>query len=278
MRDGSLARGKDVAGMLNVPAPPQPQLDALAVCVLAAGNVVLGAALLLWGRILSRPFLALVGAVAAVAVARPLSQQFAVSPAVAGAVAALAFAAVGAATARIIWALAGGAVFGAVAVIVMLANLPAPANGQPAFTPVDPGLGAWLTACRSHCGAALGEAWKGRPAGVLWTLCLGGGVPLTVALLLPRLGKIFMTSLLGGVCIVGGVFLAAVRLQASLWPAEWLSYAIPITATVVLLVFGIIYQFCGEILAERAKKAEKAKADEKKEAKKTSDSAERKKR
>lgn len=262
--------------MLNIPAPPQPQLDALAVCVLAAGGVAFGAAILLWGRILSRPLMALAGVVAGIAGAEALSRQFSVSPMVAAVAGAIAFGAVGAITARIIWALAAGALFGAAATIVMLANVAAPANGQAAFAPGDPGTGAWLAACWGHCNASLGAVWKEQSATALWTICLGGGVPLTVALLLPRLGKIFMTSLLGAVCVVGGVFLAVVQVQPSLWPARWLGYGIPITAAAVLLMFGIIYQFCGAILADRAKKAEKAKAGEKKEGKKRTDSAEKK--
>ena len=266
--------------MLNIPAPPQPQLDALAVCMLAAGSVGVGAVLLLWGRILSRPFLAMIGVAVAVAAAGPLSQQFSVSPTVAGLVAAAVLALVAAITARLIWALAAGAVFGASAIIAMLVNMPAPAGGLLDFAPVDPGFGAWLTACWNAVGTALAAAWKDRSQTVLWAVCLGGGIPLTVALLLPKLGKIVMTSLLAVAAIIGGVFLVVTQIRSSLWPREWLGYGVPIVAAAVLLMFGIIYQFCAEVLADRAKKAEKtdkAKAGGKKEEKKSSDSAEKKK-
>jgi hypothetical protein len=267
--------------MLNISPPLSPQLNALTVCALSAGGVALGAAMLLWGRILSRPFLALVGVATAIAFAGSLSQQFSVTPLVAATVAAVAFAAVGAVTARILWALAAGAVFGAAAILAMLAHMTAPAAAtaaQPTSAPGHAPFVAWLADCWNYCGAALGEAWKDRSATVLWTLCLGGGGPLTVALLLPRLGKIFMTSLLGAVCVVGGVLLAVVKIQESLWPATWWGYALPLTAVAVLLMFGIVYQFCGAILEERAKQDKKAKGGEKKPEKKPSDNAAEKKK
>ncbi len=266
--------------MLNISPPFPPQLDALAVCAFSAGGVALGAAMLLWGRILSRPFLALVGVATAIAFAVPLSQQFPITPLVAAIVAAVVFAAVGAVTARILWALAAGAIFGAVAILAMLARMSAPAAAasQPASAPGLAPLVAWLADGWVYCVAALGEAWKDHSATVLWTLCLGGGAPLTVALLLPRMGKIFMTSLLGAVCIVAGVLLAVAKIQVSLWPATWWDYALPAIAVAVLLMFGIVYQFCGAILDERAKHDNKAKGGEKKPEKKTSDNAAEKKK
>jgi hypothetical protein len=251
--------------VLNIPPLPPPQLTATTAWGLAGLLVLLGGLLLLWGRVLSRPFLSALGAAAGTILAGSLARQFGLPIVVADVVAILGLAVLGAVTARILWALAGGAFFGLAALGILLSRLleTLPPTSQPAFAEGTAGdLQGWFAACGRFLMDGVGSVWPDHYATVLWTICLGGGVPLVMLLLLPRLGKIFMTALIGAVGIVGGLMLAVSRLDGLAWPATWSGYMIHAGGCVVLLTFSLVFQYCGVVAAQRAEKEKKAKAAE----------------
>ncbi|MCJ7543529.1 MAG: hypothetical protein MUP47_03015 [Phycisphaerae bacterium] len=249
--------------MLNITPPPPPQLAMAPTLGIAAVGVVLGGALVLWGRVLNRSFLAAVGAAAGVVLADRLARQFGLPVVVVGVVVILSLAALAAIAARIIWPLAGGALFGLVALGVLLSSrLEAlPPASQPTFqaaTVVD--FPSWLIECRRFLVEGVGAVWPEHSVAVLWVLCLGGGVPLVALLLLPRLGKIFMTGLIGSVGVVGGILLAVSRAHRASWPTHWSGYLVWGGAVLVLLVISLVYQYCGDVAARQARKARQDKA------------------
>lgn len=250
--------------MLDIPAPPQPQLAAaMTFAVAGVVVVVVGGLLLVWGRLLSRAFLALTGAGVGALLAESLGRQFHLTTEAAGLLAIMGLAIVGALAARFIWAIAGGAIIAAVAVFVLLSySLPAlPAASQPAFG-VSDNPEQWLRECWRFAQQGLIALWDKNSAQVLWTLCLAGGLPLATLLLAPRLGKIFMTALTGAVAVVVGLLLAVSHFTNLAWPKNWSGYTVYGVVALVLLVFSMVLQFCGEVAAWRAEKQKKEKEKE----------------
>jgi hypothetical protein len=253
--------------VLSIPPPPPPQIAgpiAWAVVVVAA---VLGGAMLLWGRVLHRSVLAVAGAVAGILAAEALAQQFHMPVVAMGVVAILVLATVGAVAARIVWALAGGAVFGAAGVTILLSQMLTrlAAASQPAFQAESAeGLRAWAVEAARYVSTGVEALWPEHRAAVLWTLCLAGGVPLVTLLLAPRIGKIFMTALLGSAGLVGGLLLAVRLVRDDLWPTRWSGYLLCAVAGLVLLVFSLVYQYCTDVAERHARQAaeERAAAEE----------------
>lgn len=243
--------------MLNIAPPPPTLLPALLTFGVAGLSMALGGALVLWGRVLSRSFLAAAGAAAGVLLAESLARRFNLPIMIVSVVAILGFAVIGAIAARIVWAAAGGAVFGLAALTIMLgATMEGlPAASQPASVPAtDIGPRDWIAQSSQYVFQAATAAWAGDRTRVLWTICLGGGVPLVMLLLLPRVGRIFMTALIGSVALSGGVLLTVSGLSGTVWPTAWAGYRIWLGMGLVVLVFSLVFQYCGDIAARRAAK------------------------
>ncbi len=256
--------------MLDIPTPPQPQVSAAITLVAAGGLIVAGAALLVWGRLLSRPFLALSGTLAGAMLAESLGRQFGLRPAAAGVLAIVGFAVIGALAARLVWAIAGGAIVAAIAMAVLLSHSlqVLPSASQPAFGSADT-LTHWTEACWRYAQEGLTGVWADRSVLILWTSCLAGGVPMVALLLLPRLARIIMTALTGAVAVVAGMLLAVGRLSASVWPSTWGGYTTYGVIALVLLACSAVFQYHSDLTAKRAemearkKKAQAAKAADK---------------
>jgi hypothetical protein len=220
--------------------------------------------MLLWGRILSRPFLGVAGAAVGTMLADSLARQFGLSLTAAAMISILGLALAAAVAARLVWALAGGAFFGLIAVWVMLSGmLPnLPATSQPAFDTQTAGNWAgWFLACWQVLVAGVSVLWADHYVTILWTICMGGGVPLVILLLLPRLGRIFMTGLVGAVSIAGGMLLAVSRFSRAGWPTAWPAYMTYAGIGAALLTFAIAFQTSGEVAAQRAKKKQEQEDD-----------------
>lgn len=238
----------------------------------AVSAVVVGVLMLFWGRVLSRYFCALVGAVTGLAISSSLARQFGIDPILAGVLAAVIFAAAGAVTARLIWAMAGGSLCAAIGVLILLANSIhlIPAKDQPAVLTTEDfiSIQTWFIACWNYVLACLTALWKEHSEKILWTLIFTGGATLAVLLLLPRFGKLFMTALVGALGIVAGLLTIAASLRQSIWPASWDGFVVYLLIAAALLMFSTAFQYVGEIRAEaRAEKARKEKQAKEKGAK-----------
>ncbi len=250
--------------MLNIVSPPPPQWSVAAAWAIPGLCVVLGGALLFWGRVLNRSFLAAVGAGAGVVLAEPLARRLGLPAAGVGVVAILGLAVFGAVAARIVWAVAGGALVGLVALgVVLSGTLEAlPATSRPAFeTAAATDLQSWVLQGRRFLVEAVGAVWLEHSGAILWALCLGGGVPVVILLLLPRLGRILMTALVGSVGLVGGLLLGVSRVHSAVWPARWSGYILYAGIALVLLMFSLVYQYCGDVAARQARKQAEDEAE-----------------
>jgi hypothetical protein len=257
-----------------------PQIDLGWTWGLSVSALALGVVLLLWGRVLSRPFLGLAGGVVGAVLSSSLAKQFNIHPLLAAALAVVVFGAIGAITDRLIWALAGGSMFAFVGVWILLVTcLPLLAAKEQPPPPVNLStFQIWAEGWWRFAMAGLVATWKDHSDKVLWTLCLSGGLPLATMLMLPRFGRIFMTSMAGTVGIVGGLLLVAARLRSSLWPADWAGYAVPGAVAVALMMFSMVFQYLGAAAeaarAEGEKKEKKDKdAKSEKDAKKASEAS-----
>jgi len=235
--------------MLNIPLPPLPRFgDETVVYGVAAGAIVLGVALLLWGRHLHRAALMLAGAGAGFLLAEPLGRLIGAELHVARAVAMFTAAIFGLVLARVIWPAIAGAICVGVATIVLkdfhgLLTWPNAATWP-----------EWLDAIRI---AAMPDPslWQDH-ARETW-IVLGPTCALVfiIGVMLGRGMAIFMTAIIGAVAIGGGVALAVLHRKPEIWPAEWQGALIPAAVVGGLVLLGIIGQTRG-LLAARARQAE----------------------
>jgi len=257
--------------MLSPPpisAMPSPDLG-LALGLLFT---LVGLVLLLAGRLVDRAVLALGGASLGAALAGPLAQAWGVNWMVLSIPAAVILAVVFVLSGRVLWALLGAAMLAGLGSLVVAAvywpalspqleqhaevqqpAATAPAGSQPATAASQPSGRPWAAQAIGLGQYTMAVLWKQQPAVMVWTFCLAGGLPLAAAVLLPRLARIVMTSIIGSLCCTGGLvlLLSAVRSQA--WPTRWVLVAIWAMLAAVLMVAGVIHQYYRALSAPAAR-------------------------
>lgn len=235
--------------MLNIPLPPLPRFESEAMVYgVAAGAIVLGVALLLWGRHLHRAVLMLAGAGAGFLLAEPLGRLIGAEIDLARAVAMFTAAVLALALARVIWPAIAGAICIGVATIVLkdfhgLLTWPNAATWP-----------EWLDAVRV---AAMPDVflWQ-HHAKEMWIVLGGtGAVVFVLGVILGRGMAVFMTALIGAVAIGSGVALAVLHRKPEIWPAAWQDLLIPAAVVGGVVLLGIVGQTRG-LLAARARRAE----------------------
>jgi hypothetical protein len=235
--------------MLDIPLPPLPRLGEEAVVYgVAAGAIVLGVALLLWGRHLHRAVLMLAGAGAGFLLAEPLGRLIGAEITLARAVAMFSAAILGLVLARVVWPAIAGALCVGAATIVLKDY-----HGL-LLWPYVATWPEWLGAIRV---AAMPDAsLVQNHAKEMWIVLGGtGAVVFVLGVLLGRGMAIFMTALIGAIAIGGGVALAVLHRKPELWPAAWQDVLVPAAVVGGMVLLGIVGQTRG-LLAARARKAE----------------------
>jgi hypothetical protein len=242
--------------MLEIPTPPPPQIPALWGWAAAGGALLVGAAMLLWGRHLHRALLVLIGAGVGAAAAGPLAARFGINVVVLRVTLAVVLAVVGLLAARAVWALlAGGIAVLATTAMVLASTLwrsgQGVRHGQATAT-----LTAWPAQAARECFDAVS-----RSGALPLTLAVGfivGGAVLVVLLLRPRAARILMTSFLAAVLLMGAMLLAAAHVRGSLWQTAWDHPYVPAAGAGALLLLGWVWQFFCDG-RERRKEDEKDK-------------------
>jgi len=263
-----------------------PFADGLAYGV-AAGGIVLGAALVAWGRLLGRPAMTLaamaVGYLCGGLVTEAVASTWEIHlpMLVAPCVLVLLGLVLGFLAERVFWGLLAGGVIAAIILMVLMYIPPAagaaPAASPPpppvAFAPADPGTGAYFAEAVRHFGKTFEAHWDKE--GV--TLALAGGIPLVLCLVLgiarPRFIRILMSCLVGGAAVVFGVVLALSQMLGWLWEWNWQQWYVPVAVMLAMALAGIILQerTCLKLDALERKREEAARDA----AKKAKDKAER---
>ena len=226
-------------------APPLPQLDATWAWPAAGLTVGVGVLLLVWGSKYHRGALALVGAAAGVLFGPVLAARVALSP-LAGRIAApMVLAIVAVVGAQVVWAILGTAILlGAAAWTLACMFVSGPAAGEAAGA-TD--LTDWCTGLWTFVSARLTEAWSAHALTIVLTLFVAGAVPLIVGLFKPKVATVVMTALLGAGGIVVGGLLGAAQINADWWGEAMKHYGIPVAVLIVLMTFGVAWQYRYEL-------------------------------
>lgn len=259
--------------MINLPFPPTA-IDPIVWNSMAAGAIVIGALLLLWGRTLGRAFLTLAGAGVGAALGQPTAEAIKLDPLITVIVAAIVLAILFLLLARVVWGLLALAVLGGVALAVGLARLPPDPAQAVAFKGGD-SYQAYLLSSFNYVGGMLQYFLKSHPRALV--ICAAaGGVALLIALVRPRLGVVFMSCLVGGGLVTGGLAGALWKLNESILDVLVSRPYVPAAIVGLLMILGIVHQYRSAIAAERQEreaeppgdKAEKPDKGESKKAKK----------
>ena len=245
--------------MLALPPLPQPQLSDLVAIGAAACMLGVGVVLLMWGRMLGRAFLALCGAAVGAGVAGPyLAGRLGVSVVTGRLVAIITLTILGLVVARVIWAMLGAAICSAAAGLVLVERF-GPTVRKTSTLDLAETTTAYAHELMVYLWDGLGAMWTERAVMVATVCGLAWAIPLVLAMVCARLGRIVMTALLGAVAMVMALALAGGQVRTSLWEGFWKHYYVPAVMTAVLLLVGIAYQYRGAINADR-KDAEESEA------------------
>lgn len=262
--------------MLGIfPAPPIDHIPAWQVGLAAATAIAVGAACLLWGRILRRPLVMLAGGGAAYWLSGPLAGQSGMSLPIARACAVLFLAVMGLILARIAWGLLAAGTIGGIACLAILPCCLQYAHPPPgfAFEPAE-SLPQWLTEAGRCLWGILQFQWQHQNAALVVAAGAGAGLPLILFLLRPRLAAIFMSALIGAALAVCGSMAAIGRVSPSVWAGAWRNWYLPLGLMAALLVGGMIFQYRGAIAASRSEEGDEEGLDDK-DRTKTSDNADK---
>ncbi len=252
--------------LANIPLPPAPPV--MPLYIVSGVCILLGAALLLWGRSSGRVFLTFAAAGAGAACAQTITSLTNFPYVwIVGAVSALTAGLLVFLFIRLLWALILSALVGIVALVIVqwpgIAKLAAPpdwtSNSLASF-------GDWVFAIAHYYADWIVALVQGSLLPLLLMVALPMFVILLVALLLPKAATILASSLVGSVCIIAG----AVGLIWAVRP-PWFS-----TATEQIKVLGIIagvLVLMGLVLQGRSEFKAIAKAKEKEAEKKKEQAA-----
>lgn len=240
--------------MFGIPIPPQPLWPEGVAYGVAAGCLAVGALILLWGRFLGRAFLCVVGVGAGLLLAQPVARHLATNPMPIRIIGAAVIVLLVLGLARAIWAVLAAVLFGAAAESIVLVYCLGKAGGEflPGFPAANPTLAAWTLAVGQFLLQALAALWNQHSALVLAAICPAVAMPLIVGALLPRMTRIFMTSLLGGAAVVFGCIVAISQLRPPLWEGIWALWYVPLAVAAAVIALGLAWQSRGEILAVKS--------------------------
>jgi len=235
--------------MQMVPPPPMTPLPPDVAYFVGFLGLLVGLVLLLAGRLVDRAVLALAGGCVGGALAGPLARSWGVNWMFLAIPAAVLLAVAFALSGRVLWALAAAALFACLAALVAavaywpwLAS-PMATTTQSTQPYTQPAPGSWCQSAGELVHQTLGALWKQQPGVMIWTLCLGGGLPLAAAVLLPRLARIVMTAVLGAVATVAGAMLMLAPVHPRAWPDRWALVGLWVMLAVVLMMAGIVHQY-----------------------------------
>ena len=250
--------------MPQIPLPPQISLPSWAPLTVAGGSLLLAALMLLWGWRIDRCVFALAGAGAGLALAGPLARWTAMPLPAAQISAPITLAILGFIFARLFWALLAAGSFGAAAVWFVTRHLLAGTpRGGPTFPEYADNLQAYCQAMSTFALDCIAFAWDRAPGLLLLSAGIATGLPLLICLVRPRLGRIFMSSLIGA----GGVVLAGAALAALLapsWrPVIWKPWLLPVAVGGALMLLGLGNQYRAAFAADRAEKGREAEPPKK---------------
>jgi len=247
------AADKDVV-MFDITPPPAPQFAGLALYCIAGGCLAGGILVCLWGKYLGRAALCAGGMAAGLAIAGPVAGRLSLNLLAARLATATLLGAAGLLLARAIWATLAAAALGTAAVIALLLRY----GGQlavelrPAFQPAEASLVGWAWALCRLVLDGLAAVWSWSPLMAAGTVGPAVVLPLALAIISDRPGRIFVTSLLGAAAAVAGAMIAVSQCRPAAWSGAWSYWPVLVAVAAALMAAGMVVQVRGAIVADRA--------------------------
>jgi len=246
--------------LADIPAPPAPSASAL---LTGAGLcLLLGGALLVWGRRLARVSLTLVAGGAGAAGARvifhdlPSKSCWVIAVAVAGLAGLLAFA-----LARLFWAVLLAITLGGLAIAAFGALSAGAIDDPPAWSADEqPTLAAWGAALREYLLGWLSALWRYHATAVVVTLAAPFLIGMALGVYFPQAMTILACCLLGAAGAVSGITLVLWSSRPA-WAGVWVrSTYLPALSAGLLTAAGLFLQVRAE-LKKRARRGADEEAE-----------------
>jgi hypothetical protein len=243
--------------------PPVPELETAVAAAAAGSALLLGVLMLLWGRRLHRGFLALCGAGAGFALGHWGGRPLGMNPALSGLVAAVTVGILAPILARVVWALALGAIVAAAgAIVAVFLYLPTVATQPTATTIPASDIVAYADGWGRFAWDGVIALWQGSPAVVVGAGA-AGLLFLAAGLFLPRATVVLMSALVGTLLLAGAAAVAGARFAPAWWTEAWGRPALSGAVAGGVLLVGAVWQTVGALRARRRKarrEAEQQKA------------------
>jgi len=249
-----------------------------AAYIAAAVGILLGAALVVWGRMLGRVVIMLMMAAVGVAFGGPLAAAISnmsgasIPPGIVQIALAIVGFLLGFLAERIVWGALAAALIALPILVTMLAAPDATTHGKPGMAaPSGDTCLQYLQSAWSNLQTAVDAHWQTDSVKVI----LVGAIPLAICMLIaivrPRFIRIVMTSLLGAAALVIGLALALSQMLDWMWEWNWRQIFVPLGVIMVIAIVGMVLQIrtCLKLDAkerEREEAFKKSQADAEKKA------------
>lgn len=248
---------------MNVAAAlPGWGVSAPVVYGLAAGLIVIGGCMLIWGRIVHRAFLALAGAGVGLLIGAPIAAWLSLPPRIVQGVAAFVLAALSAVLARLVWALLLTLLLAGIATGVIV-NMHWPElvekEGPPPQVQEGQDPETFREATSDYYKGLCKSFWKDRHLLLVTVVSPVALTALILAVVLARFTQIGLTSLLGASWIVQGALLiglTAFRFEATVTDSLARYRYVLLAITGVLTAAGMVLQYRGALAAEKTEEDE----------------------
>ena len=231
--------------------------------VIFAAVVALGAAMLLYGRVLARPFMVLIGAGVGLAVAGPVASRLGFNLLAIQIALPIILAAAGMLLGPVAWAVVMGVVFaGAGASLTIWRYWPEVFDRF--YSAVVAFVGKGDIDLLREFKQALGSIWRGHSQEIMIVVAVSMAALIMIGLLKPVITTIFMNSLVGAFGVLAGVLLILVSADSTMSQKVDQHWQVMLALMLTLMMFGIVYQFCGDVRAtsRRAQKQDKQEPED----------------
>ncbi len=247
------------------------------LCALSAGMFAVGVVLLLWGWMVHRALLVLIGCGAGYLLGWPLAARFDWPVLITQGSLAVVLAILLACFARIVWALVLAVILASlVGGVVLHLNWSDVAEkaGTPPELHEDQQLDEYVKSCREYSHSAWKALWDQHYALLIAAASASGAMGLLIGLILARFTRILMTSLIGADLVVCGALLGLITARSELL-SQLLRYRyVPSLVSAGLLIVGMVVQYRSALAAEREEQGEEASPVEKRKKAKSAGEAE----
>jgi hypothetical protein len=237
---------------------PLPQAFILTTPVgigIAAAGVMVGAALLLWGRWAGRAVFLAAGTGVGWWAGALLAARMQVNPLAAQITTAVAAGLLALVLTPLLWALMAGAIAGGVALFFTVLHFqPDLLAKAPAFAQGAGDVGTYCAAMADHLVKGVLAAWENHAPALATATGLAGVLPFVIGTIRLRLATIIMSSLFGGAVVAAGLACIAGFSAPSVAPALWSNWFVVGGATVAFAFAGVLVQYRRAIKADKDQK------------------------